>query len=173
MKVSRSMAYAVQALQQLAIADSKSPIPCNLLAREGQMPERFLLQILRTLVNNGLLNSIRGVEGGYVLAKPAEEISLLDVFEAFDTPIVPSIPPLPSLSEYSRTQMSQSMNRLAGLVRGELSQTSIADLLEPTSESTTDSAPQPTAQSQGVPQPKIPAQAHVPAQPVTQSPSEV
>lgn len=131
MKVSRSMAYAVQALQQLAIADSKSPIPCNLLAREGQMPERFLLQILRTLVNNGLLNSIRGVEGGYVLAKPADEISLLDVFEAFDTPIVPSIPPLPSLSDYARSQMSQSMNRLAGLVRRELSQTSIADLLEP------------------------------------------
>ncbi|WP_425397646.1 RrF2 family transcriptional regulator [Aeoliella sp.] len=157
MKVSRSMAYAVQALQQLAIADSKSPIPCNLLAREGQMPERFLLQILRTLVNNGLLNSIRGVEGGYVLAKPAADISLLDVFEAFDTPIVPSIPPLPSLSDYAREQMSQSMNRLAGLVRRELSQTSIADLLDP----------------QAMPQPQGDLRPPLRTQPVSQTPSEV
>lgn len=157
MKVSRSMAYAVQALQQLAIADSKSPIPCNLLAREGQMPERFLLQILRTLVNNGLLNSIRGVEGGYVLAKPAADISLLDVFEAFDTPIVPSIPPLPSLSDYAREQMSQSMNRLAGLVRRELSQTSIADLLDP----------QAAQQPQGDLRPPLRTQ------PVSPAPSEV
>lgn len=130
MRVSRSMAYAIQALLQLALADTKTPIPCNLLAREGQMPERFLLQILRSLVNQGLLTSLRGVDGGYVLAKPAEEITLLEVYEAFDTPIVPSVPPLPSLPDFARQQMATSMNRLASLVRQELSQTSIADLLE-------------------------------------------
>lgn len=130
MRVSRSMAYAIQALLQLALADTKAPIPCNLLAREGQMPERFLLQILRSLVNQGLLTSIRGVDGGYVLAKPAGEITLLEVYEAFDTPIVPSVPPLPSLSDYARQQMATSMNRLASLVRQELTQTTIADLLE-------------------------------------------
>lgn len=130
MRVSRSMAYAVQALLQLAAADTKVPIPCNLLAREGQMPERFLLQILRSLVNQGLLISIRGVDGGYVLAKPPEEITLLEVYEAFDTPIVPSVPPLTSLTEFARERMAASMNRLATLVRQELSQTSIADLID-------------------------------------------
>ena len=131
MKVSRSMAYAVQALVQLATADSSLPIPCNLLARQGQMPERFLLQILRALVKNDLLRSIRGVDGGYILAKTAEEITLLDVYEAFDRPIVPSIPPLPSLSDHARHEMSDRMSRVAGIVQRELSQTTIADLLEP------------------------------------------
>ena len=130
MKVSRSIAYAVQALVQLAAVDSSVPTPCNLLAREGQMPERFLLQILRSLVKSGLLRSIRGVEGGYLLARPPLEITLLDVYEAFDQPIVPSIPPLPSLSDHARSEMSGCMNRVAGLVQKELSQTSIADLVQ-------------------------------------------
>lgn len=130
MKVSRSMAYAVQALLQLAVADRTSPMACNVLAREGQMPERFLLQILRKLVNQGVLKSIRGVDGGYLLARPAEQITLLDVYESFDTPIVPSIPPLPSLGDFARKQMLQTMNRLASLVRRELNETTIADLLE-------------------------------------------
>lgn len=130
MKVSRSMAYAVQALLQLAVADSNRPIACNLLAREGQMPERFLLQILRRLVNQKILRSIRGVDGGYVLAKGPAHITLLEVYEAFDTPIVPSIPPLSGLPDRARKKLADAMNGLASLVRQELSKTTIADLME-------------------------------------------
>lgn len=132
MKVSRSIAYAVQALVQLAAVDTETPTPCNVLAREGQMPERFLLQILRSLVKSGLLRSIRGVDGGYQLAASPQSITLLDVYEAFDQPIVPSIPPLPSLSDHARQEMSKRMNRVAGLVQSELSQTTIADLIDVT-----------------------------------------
>lgn len=130
MKVSRSMTYAVQALLQLAVADSSKPVACNLLAKEGQMPERFLLQILRGLVNRGLLKSIRGVEGGYLLAKQPEQITLLDVYEAFDTPIVPSIPPLAGLPDLARRKLAEAMNRVASLAGQELSKTTIADLME-------------------------------------------
>jgi Rrf2 family protein len=51
------------------------------------MPERFLLQILRVLVNHGILRSTRGVEGGYALVKSPDEISLLEVIEAIDGPL--------------------------------------------------------------------------------------
>jgi Rrf2 family protein len=51
------------------------------------MPERFLLQILRILVTQGILKSTRGVEGGYALSKPAEQISLLEIMEAIDGPL--------------------------------------------------------------------------------------
>ncbi|MGI9456373.1 MAG: RrF2 family transcriptional regulator [Aeoliella sp.] len=130
MKVSRTIAYAVQALLQLAVADSKIPISCHSLSVEGRMPERFLLQILRSLVTNGLLKSIRGVDGGYVLAKTPKQISLLDVYEAFDTPIVPSIPPLAGLSDFARKQLAEVMNRIAGSAQREFSQISLADLLQ-------------------------------------------
>jgi Rrf2 family protein len=87
MKLSRTVAYAVRATLQLAQQDTSSPVPCSKLAAEGGMPERFLLQILRVLVNHGILRSTRGVEGGYSLVKPAEEISLLEIIEAIDGPL--------------------------------------------------------------------------------------
>ena len=79
MKLSRSVSYALQAVLQLAASDARTPVPCSQLAAEGSMPERFLLQILRHLVAHGILDSARGVEGGYVLERSPDEISLLEV----------------------------------------------------------------------------------------------
>ena len=84
MKLSRTVAYAVRATLALAQAESDGPVPCSKLAAEGKMPERFLLQILRSLVTHGILRSTRGVDGGYALVRPAEEISLLEVIEAIE-----------------------------------------------------------------------------------------
>ncbi len=87
MKISRTVAYALRATLQLAEQASERPVPCSRLAAEGNMPERFLLQILRSMVNKGILRSTRGVEGGYTLVKPPTELSLLEVIEAVDGPI--------------------------------------------------------------------------------------
>src|ERR671910_748696 len=86
MKLSRTVSYAVQAVLQLAQLDPQTPVPCSRLAAEGKMPERFLLQILRSLVTHGILRSARGVDGGYALVKPADQISLLEVIEAIEGP---------------------------------------------------------------------------------------
>jgi Rrf2 family protein len=87
MKLSRTVAYAVRATLQLAQYAQGTPVPCSKLASEGHMPERFLLQILRNLVTHGILRSTRGVEGGYALTRPPEQISLLEVIEAIEGPI--------------------------------------------------------------------------------------
>lgn len=129
MKVSRTMAYAVQALMQIADTAGDNPISCHQLARDGRMPAKFLLQILRSLVAHGLLRSIRGSEGGYLLARQPEEITLLDVYEAFDTPIVPSIPPLEGLPEAARKILADTMHNLATAAHRELSRVSMADLV--------------------------------------------
>src|SRR5581483_9865662 len=50
MKLSRTVSYAVKAMVALAAAPRESPVCCKNLAESGEMPERFLLQILRTLV---------------------------------------------------------------------------------------------------------------------------
>ena len=47
MKLSRTVSYALQATLQLARSRSHDPVPCRQLAADGNMPERFLLQILR------------------------------------------------------------------------------------------------------------------------------
>lgn len=85
-KLSRTVSYAIAATLQLAKSGGDAPTPCNQIAAEGKMPERFLLQILRSLVNAGILKSTRGVVGGYALNKPADQISLLEIMEAVEGP---------------------------------------------------------------------------------------
>ena len=128
MRMSRATAYAIRALLQLAEAPAEVPVPCSQLARSGEMPERFLLQVLRHLVNHGLLKSTRGVDGGYGLARPAGDISLLHVFEATDGPLVPNLPPLDGMPEASRKQLSSVMHQVTADVSKRLSQVSLTDL---------------------------------------------
>jgi Rrf2 family protein len=87
MKLSRTVDYALRATLMLAQQDTQRPIPCSHLAEQGEMPERFLLQILRNLVNHGILRSTRGVDGGYALVRPAGEVSLLNIMEAIEGPM--------------------------------------------------------------------------------------
>ncbi|MEM1304203.1 MAG: Rrf2 family transcriptional regulator [Planctomycetota bacterium] len=129
MKLSRTVAYAVQAILQLSASPIGSPVACGQLAARGKMPERFLLQILRKLVRSGVLTSHRGVDGGYVLAKSPESISLLDVFESFDTPLIPSVPPLDGLSDVVRDRMLETLQRSCSAVRAELAALKMSDLV--------------------------------------------
>lgn len=82
MQLSRATQYAILAMTQLKT--DGEPIPCSQLAKLGDMPERYLLQVLRSLVMGGLVKSTRGVDGGYRLAKPAKQISVAEIAEAID-----------------------------------------------------------------------------------------
>ena len=75
--------YAVVALAELARAGDR-PVPIAQVAERRGMPVQFLEQLFSTLRRDGLLSSQRGVRGGYTLARPAEEISVLDVVQALD-----------------------------------------------------------------------------------------
>ncbi|MGD9633856.1 MAG: Rrf2 family transcriptional regulator [Pirellulales bacterium] len=129
MKLSRTIAYAIHATLQLAGGERGVPIPCSQLATEGQMPERFLLQILRSLVTRGLLCSTRGVDGGYYLARPADQISLRDIVEAFDNPLAPTIPALDALSPDVRKRIMSSLHAASASAHNELSKLTMADLM--------------------------------------------
>lgn len=57
------------------------------IARREKVPLRFLLKIMRSLVDAGIVKSVRGVTGGYALARPPGKITLLDVVEAVEGPV--------------------------------------------------------------------------------------
>src|SRR5688572_31420844 len=120
MKLSRTVAYGVQATLQLARSNSSSPVPCSQLASEGHMPERFLLQILRNLVTHGILHSTRGVDGGYMLERPPDQISLLEVIEAIDGPITPSIPLGDALPGESHEKLQSALSQVTAITRQQL-----------------------------------------------------
>jgi Rrf2 family protein len=129
MKLSRTVAYALQATLQLAQLDDHGPIPCSRLAAEGKMPERFLLQILRNLVSRGILSSTRGVDGGYKLDRKPEDISLLNIIEAIDGPITPLRPLTHGLSSSSKVKLEGALNGIAETARKELEAIKILHLL--------------------------------------------
>jgi Rrf2 family protein len=129
MKLSRTIAYAIHATLQLSGGERGVPIPCSQLASEGRMPERFLLQILRSLVTRGLLCSTRGVDGGYYLARPAEQISLRDIVEAFDNQLSPAMPVLEALSPEVRKRLFASFHGASTAAHDELAKLTMADLM--------------------------------------------
>ncbi len=75
--------YAVLAMAELA-RSGPGPVPIAQIAERRDMPLQFLEQLFATLRRAGLLNSQRGVKGGYTLARPAEEITVLEVVQALD-----------------------------------------------------------------------------------------
>jgi Rrf2 family cysteine metabolism transcriptional repressor len=79
--------YAVRALVELHRLGDSDPVPIAELAKRGNIPVQFLEQLFATLRRAGLLRSQRGVKGGYSFAKPAEQVSVLEVVELLDGPV--------------------------------------------------------------------------------------
>jgi Rrf2 family protein len=131
MKLSRTVAYAVRATLQLAQLESEGPVPCSKLASEGKMPERFLLQILRNLVTHGILRSTRGVDGGYALVKPANQISLLEVIEAIEGPYDSSHEVGEGLPDESQAMLRDALNQVTSTTRNQLEAIKLSQLLAP------------------------------------------
>jgi Rrf2 family protein len=92
------------------------------------MPERFLLQILRSLVTKGLLHSTRGVDGGYYLARPASEITLREIVEAFDNPLEPKLPEINGFSSQLRDRVLDTLRQASEAARFELEKLTLDDL---------------------------------------------
>ncbi len=89
MKVSTRGDYACRALVSLSLQGETSP-PTSVrdIADRTALPQPYLEQILLALKGAGLVRSKRGVGGGYVLARPADEITLAQIVSAVDGPIV-------------------------------------------------------------------------------------
>jgi len=83
--ISAKVDYGLRAL--LALAAAGSPQTTEYLAEEQGLPSRFLGTILADLRRSGIVDSQRGAEGGYRLARAAKEITMADVIRALDGPL--------------------------------------------------------------------------------------
>jgi Rrf2 family protein len=79
--------YALDALVELHLHGDAGPVPIAELARRRQIPVQFLEQLFATLRRAGVLRSQRGVGGGYSFARPAAEITVLEIVELLDGPV--------------------------------------------------------------------------------------
>ena len=89
MRVSAKADYAVRAMVELAAsgATQEQPAKGEVLAAAQKIPMRFLENILGELRIHGLVQSRRGADGGYWLAKPADGITLAEIIRAVEGPL--------------------------------------------------------------------------------------
>jgi len=86
MQLSTRADYALHALIELAAASGGVLVPAEQLARDQAVPPRHLELIMTELRRAGLVQSTRGPEGGFSLARPADQISLAEVVSAINGP---------------------------------------------------------------------------------------
>ena len=76
--------YAVRALAELARRRQSTPVPIGEIARAREIPVQFLEGLFATLRRAGILQSQRGVKGGYTFTRPPTEITVLEVVELLE-----------------------------------------------------------------------------------------
>jgi Rrf2 family cysteine metabolism transcriptional repressor len=76
--------YAVRALAELARRGQSTPVPIGEIARARDIPVQFLEGLFATLRRAGILQSQRGVKGGYSFGRPPAEITVLEVVELLE-----------------------------------------------------------------------------------------
>src|SRR5881392_563260 len=100
MRVSAKVDYAVRAAVELAVAGD-GPVKGERIADAQEIPPKFLENILLELRHAGLVQSQRGAEGGYWLARPAAEITLAEVIRAVEGPLANVRGTRPEALEYT------------------------------------------------------------------------
>jgi Rrf2 family protein len=128
MKLSRASSYALAYLAHLAREKPDKPVPSHEVARELDLPERFLLKVLTPLVSMGILRSVKGPNGGYSLARPPKDITLLEVIEAVDGQLRSEAPPVSKEGAALDKRLQAVCDEALVLVRERLEKVTLAEL---------------------------------------------
>jgi Rrf2 family protein len=132
MKLTRASSYALHAVAFMAHQDRDRPVASHVIADARDIPERFLLKVLKPLVSARVLLSIKGPNGGYRLARAPRDITMLEIVEAVDGPIRGQSPFTPEGGN-ATSHLNQSLeticNQTADQVRKQLGRVRITDLV--------------------------------------------
>ena len=130
MRVSAKVDYALRAMAELAAA-VQLPVTSERLATAQAIPPKFLENIMLELRHAGLVTSRRGAEGGYQLARSADEISVADVIRAVEGPIATVRGARPEDVSYdgAAAALQGVWIDLRAAMRGVLEQTTLAELV--------------------------------------------
>ena len=129
MKITNTCSYAISALTLIAAQPAGSIVANSSICQTANLPVRYVLQVLRQLVNAEILASVRGVQGGYKLARPASQITLLEIVEAIDGPIGGVEPiTIEGMTPASVGKVTKTLAAVAEDTRKRLSAITLADL---------------------------------------------
>lgn len=89
LKLSTKGRYGVKAMFELALHYGKGPIPLNIIAERQDISEAYLEQLMAGLRKAKLVKSIRGAQGGYMLAQKPSKITIGDIIRVLEGPLAP------------------------------------------------------------------------------------
>jgi Rrf2 family protein len=93
MNISSRCEYACRAVVELASREhATSPLTSMYIAEQRGIPEKYLVHILLQLKRAGIVKSIRGSQGGYLMGRSPDEITLLDIVRAIDGAVLDPLP---------------------------------------------------------------------------------
>lgn len=133
MQISNKVEYSLWALFDLAQNYGKGPIQSEDIAKRQGIPAKYLNQMLIMMRRAGLINSIRGPQGGHLLARTPDQITLLEIVVALEGPLLPSDiardEPAPTQPE-DRELVREVWVKLRGTVEKVLQSTTLSDLCQ-------------------------------------------
>lgn len=91
MRFSAKAEYGIWALLELTLHEGRGPLRVKTISKRHHIPLRFLEQVMSVLKNGGFVESIRGAQGGYILARSAKEITLGEVVKSIEGSLSPMI----------------------------------------------------------------------------------
>ena len=132
-RLSRLSDYGIVLMSHLAGLGNGEPHNAREIAAEAGLPQPVVSKLLKALAREGLLESHRGAKGGYSLARSPEEISAAEMIAALEGPIgltECTVHPGECAQEAS-CHVREPWQRINDVVRGALSEVSLADLAQP------------------------------------------
>ncbi len=125
--------YALRAVAAIARAEDDRPVLAKEIAKNSQIPNKYLSKVLRDLVHTGLLTSSRGIGGGFRLKRRADRIRLADVVRPFDDVLAPRRCPFGNAkcSDESPCTMHAQWKPVSEALRTLLEHTTVADIIRP------------------------------------------
>jgi Rrf2 family protein len=129
-RISAKADYAVRAMAELAAVPPGQPLKAESLAASQDIPRNFLDNILSELRASGLVRTLRGPEGGSMLARPAAEITVAEVLRAVEGPLAAVRGSRPEELEYpgAATRLPEVWVAVRANLRGVLERVTLADL---------------------------------------------
>lgn len=129
---SKTAEYALRAVAVIAETGGERPVLAKEIAAEGQVPARYLSKVLRDLVHAGLLNSTRGIGGGFRLRRRADKLKLIDVIRPFDDVLAARRCPFgnPRCSDERPCSMHERWKPVKEAFQKLLEETTVADIVQ-------------------------------------------
>lgn len=132
MQITRQTEYAIRTLLELAKGPAGEVLQVKIISERQNIPAEFLKKTVQLLALAGLINTRRGTQGGIMLARPAEEITIADIIKAIEGPVAMNLCLEPGYvcPNQSICPVSPVLVRAQEAFLRELKRESLADLVE-------------------------------------------